>query len=255
MGKTIDKILLSIFLSTILFVLFFSLTKSLWLGTLCALFGIGFFYLALRLIHPKTPKDALSKRDFIRFVLLNGNAELKKRVENSFSESNVSEADGHTVLENGKESSLIYYAYKFGALSEEDVAKAYRIAQAHSLKRIYVLTNHSERKALAVTEYIPQRLTIIGASTLYKYLLKRGAIPAKSAFLRKKNRIANFFRVALSGGNVKYYCIAGLSTSLLSLLSPFRLYYIAFSFLNLLLAILSLANREGNVGDCDIFKD
>ncbi|MBP5404688.1 MAG: hypothetical protein J6Y74_01910 [Clostridia bacterium] len=255
MGKTIDKILLSILLSTLLFVLFFTLTKSLVIGTLCALLGIGIIYLALKLIRPRTPKDKLSKRDFIRFVLLNGNSELKERVENSFPNMSISTAEGQTLLENQGEKSLIYYAYKFGALSEEDIAKAYRIARGYSLERIYVLTNHSERKALAVTEYIPQRVTIIGASTLYKYLLKRGGIPSKSVFFRKKNRIANFFRVALSGSNVKYYCIAGLSTSMLALLSPLRIYYLAFSFLNLLLAILSLANKEGNVGDRDLFKE
>lgn len=255
MGKTIDKVLLSILFSSLLFVLFFTLTKSLWIGTICALLGIGIFYLALKLIHPKTPKDKLSKRDFIRYVLLNGNSELKKRVEKSFRDAVISDADGNTVLEKNKEKSLIYYAYKFGALSEEDIAKAYRIARCHALEKIYILTNHSERKALAVTEYIPQKVTIIGASTLYKYLLKRDAIPLKSVFLRKKNRMANFLRVAISGANVKYYCIAGLSTSLLSLLSPLRIYYMAFSFFNLFLAIISLANRERNAGECDIFKE
>lgn len=255
MGKTVDKILLSILFSTLLFVLFFTLTKSLWVGAICALLTIGIFYLFLKIIHPKTPKDRLSKRDFIRYVLLNGNSELKERVENSFKDALISDAEGNTVLEKNKEKSLLYYAYKFGALSEEDIAKAYRIARSHSLEKIYVLTNHSERKALAVTEYIPQKVTIIGASTLYKYLLKRGEIPSKSVFLRKKKRVANFFRVAVSGANVKYYCIAGLSTSLLSLLSPLRIYYMAFSFFNLFLAIISLANSERNAGECDIFKE
>ena len=255
MGKTVDRVLLILLAASVFFALFFSLTKSLVLSLLCSFLTIGILFFASKCIKPKTPKDLLSKRDFIRYVLLNGNNCLKTLVESSFSEKESPiDREGNTIIEGSEGRALIYYAYKFGSLSEEDIAKAYRIARDANAQKIYALTNHAERKALAVTEYIPQTCTIVGASTLYKYLLKRSLIPPKSVFMRKKSRTANLFRAALDRGNVKYYCIAGLSTSLLSLLSPLKTYYMIFSFLNLALAIVSLIFSEKNCGECEIFK-
>ena len=98
----------------------------------------------------------------------------KELVEKSFGEKReIADADGHTLL-RGEETTLIYYAYKFGTLSEEDVAKSYRLAEKYRCDAIYALTNHSERKALAVTEYVPQRFSVVGAHTVYKYLMKKG---------------------------------------------------------------------------------
>ena len=238
-----------------LFVLFYTIMDSLFQATFASLLALCSIALVMKLIRPRSSNDRLSLRDFIRYILLNGNKVLKEMVERSFpKDTQLLDADGNTVVSDQNERYLLYYAFKFGALSEEDVAKCYRLAKQYEAKGIYALTNHSERKALAVTEYIPQRFSIISASTLYRYLSKRGLIPSKTVFMRKKTKILNFLHVIVNGSNVKYYLICSASASLISIITPFRIYYLVFAFLNLLLAVLSLVFSEKNAGNCELFK-
>ena len=255
MGKTFDKIGISLIAAILSFLLFYRLTDSLLAGAICAVLALSFFTLLLRLLRPRAPKDRLSKKNFVRYILLKGNGRLKTLVEMSFDEKQmIADAEGNTLL-RGEENTLIYYAYKFGSLSEEDVAKSYRLAEKHDCRAIYALTNHLDRKAIAVTEYIPQRFTVIGAATLYKYLLKKGLIPPKERMERKGGKVSNFFKTALNGSNAKYYIWAGLSTALLALFTPITTYYILFSFLNLALATGCLLVSEKNDGKNGLFKE
>ena len=255
MGKTIDKFLLSFLSAVIIFVLFYTVTDSLIIGTLTTILALFCIWFISNTIRPRAPKDRLSLRDYIRYVLLNGNNVLKKAIELSFPDGTLTEdADGHTLITTSNGRYLIYYAYKFGSLSEEDVAKGYRLATRFCADSIYALTNHSERKALAVTEYIPQRFSIVGARTIYKYLAKRNLIPSKSVFQRKKTKITDVFRVIINVSNIRYYLLCGLSAALISIITPLRVYYLVFAFLNLLLAVLSLVYSEKNTGNCEIFR-
>jgi len=255
MGKTIDKALISIIADILLFVLFFTLSKSLWIAVACTLFSVGILFFASKLIHPKTPRDRLSKKDFVRYILLNGNAKLQEIVEFSLADKGaLTSGEGNSVISIGNKKILLYYIYKFGTLSEEDVAKCYRLAVKSGASTIYALTYRTERKALAITEYIPQKFIIVGAGTLYKYLAKRSLLPAKSEFKKEKVRIANFLGAALDASNVKYYILGGLTTSLIALFTPFKAYYLAFAFVNLILAVLSLVFSEKNAGECDLFR-
>lgn len=255
MGKTFDKIGISLIAAILSFLLFYRLTDSILAGAISAALALSFFTLLFRAIRPRAPKDRLSKKNFIRHILLRGNRRLKELVEKSFDgRFEIEEADGNTLL-RGEENTLIYYAYKFGSLSEEDVAKSYRLADKHRCEAIYALTNHLDRKAIAVTEYIPQKFTVIGASSLYKYLLKKGLIPPKEAMGRKSGKVSNIFKTALNGKNAKYYIWAGLSTALLALFTPITAYYIVFSFLNLALAAGCLLLSEKSEGKDGLFKE
>ena len=255
MGKTFDKVGVSLIVALLSFLLFRRLTDSLLLGVISSLLLVGTIGAFLAFVRPRAPKRFLSKRNFVRYVLLNGSDVLREIVENSFGEgTKIDRIDGHTVL-TGEEKVLIYYAYKFGSLSEEDVAKSYRLAQKEGCAAIYALTAHLDRKAIAVSEYVPQVFTVIGANTLYKYLLKRGLVPPKEALEKKKGKAIKLFRTALNAANTKYYVWAGLSTALLALFMPITTYYIVFAFLNLALAVASLALSERNEGRNGLFKE
>ena len=256
MGKTFDKAGASLLLLLLSFLLFFRLTRSLITSAIAALLLLVTIGLFLRLLHPRSPKALLSKRNFIRYILLNGTSALKKTVVGALSERyRLEDVGEHTLLICGEERILVYYAYKFGSLSEEDVAKSYRIATANSCGAIYALTNHLDRKALAVAEYIPQKLTVINATTLYKFLLKKGLIPKKEALPRKSGKAIGFFKTALKAENAKFYVWAGLTTALLALFTPITTYYIVFSFLNLALAVATIALSERSDGVDRLFKE
>ena len=256
MGKAFDKVGISLIAALLSFLIFFQVTQSIILGAICAILSIAILSLILALFRPRTPKNVLTKRSFIRYVLLNGVTVLKTIVENSFSgQYPITTIGDHTIIEKEHKLVLIYYVYKFGSLSEEDVAKSYRLALANAIDEIYVITNHLDRKALAIAEYIPQNLTIINASTLYKYLLKKKLIPQKSAFKKKSGKGLVFLKSALKSDNIKYYVWAGLSTALLALLTPITTYYIVFSFVNLGLAIASMLLSERSEGQDRLFKN
>ena len=256
MGKTLDKVGLSLILLLLSFLLFYRLTGSVLTSIFAALLLIAAVILFLAVIHPRAPKDKLSKRNFIRYVLLNGNAVLKDIVKQSLAQGyEIKEAGEHSVLTAGDERVLIYYAFKFGSLSEEDVAKSYRIAQQEGCSVIYALTSHLDRKALAVAEYIPQRFTVVNATTLYKYLSKRNLIPKKEALPRKSGKALGFFRSALKRDHAKYYIWAGLTTALLALFTPITTFYIVFSFINLALATTTMVLSERSDGKDRLFRE
>ena len=255
MGKTIDKIGVAMIAALLSFLFFFRLTGSIAIGAICSILLGATLTLLFRILCPRGPKHLLSKRNYIRYVLLNGNAVLKQAVEASFAgRYECEQADGHTVVV-GETRSLIYYTYKFGSLSEEDVAKSYRLAQRTDCEAIYALTNHLDRKAIAVAEYIPQRFTVIGVSTIYKYLLKKGLIPQKEAMQRKKGKRLSFLKSALDARNAKYFIWAGLCTALLALFTPVTTYYIVFSFLDLAIAIACVTLSEKTQGKGGLFKE
>ena len=152
----------------------------------------------LSLLRPRAPKDVLSKRNFIRYVLLWGNGVLRQAVHTALAgKYDATEVGDHTLLTRGEERILVYYAYKFGSLSEDDVAKSFRLAEKHGCESIYALTNHLDRKAMAVAEYVKQRFSVINASTLYKFLLKNGLIPKKEALRRKSGKASDLLKTFL----------------------------------------------------------
>lgn len=254
MGKTFDKVGVSLIAAMLFFLLFMRVTHSIAMGVICALLSVIVLASFFALLRPRAPKHLLSKKNFVRYILLKGTGELKSLVEKSFEEKYpVKDADGHTLL-CGKSPALLYYAYKFGSLSEEDVAKSYRLAEKHGCPAIYALTNHLDRKAIAVTEYIPQKFTVISATTLYKYLLKKSLIPPKEALEKKSGKVSKFLKTALNAGNTKYYIWAGLSTALLALFTPITTYYILFAFVNLALAVACLLFSEKSEGNDELFK-
>ena len=238
------------------FLLFFRVTRSLFISAVAAFLLLATLLLFLRLIRPRSPKDLLSKRNFIRYVLLNGNGVLKATVENSLSDKyEATDLGEHTLLSYGDKKILVYYAYKFGSLSEEDVAKSFRIAKKCGAEKIYALTNHLDRKAMAVAEYIPQSFSVINATTLYKFLLKKGLIPKKEALRRKSGKAFDFLKTVLKSENAKYYVWAGLTTALLALFTPITTYYVAFAFLNLALAVATIFLSERGDGENGLFRE
>ena len=256
MGKTLDKVGLSLILLLLSFLLFYRLTDSVVTSVIAALLLLTVVILFLALIHPRAPKDKLSKRNFIRYVLLHGNDVLKEMVKKALSDAyETQDAGEHTVITASEERMLIYYAFKFGSLAEEDVAKSYRIAEKEGCSVIYALTSHLDRKALAVAEYIPQRFTVVNATTLYKYLSKRDLIPKKEALPRKSGKAMGLFRSALKRDHAKYYIWAGLTTALLALFTPITTFYIVFSFINLVLATATLILSERSEGKNGLFKE
>lgn len=256
MGKTFDKAGASLLLFVLCFLLFFRVTRSILVSLVCAALLLSTVLLFLRLIRPRSPKGLLNKRNFIRYVLLNGNGALKVLVEKSLTEKfDLKDLGEHTLLSWKDKTVLIYYAYKFGSLSEEDVAKSYRLARVNGAETIYALTNHLDRKALAVTEYIPQKFNVTSTATLYKYLLKKGLIPNKDALRRKSGKATDLLKTVLKAGNAKYYVWAGLTTALLAMFTPITAYYLAFSFVNLALALLTIFLSERSEGENELFRE
>ena len=255
MGKIFDKIILSALAALVLFLGFHFFTGSYAISTALSLLTLAIFLLLSNRKKTFAPSRFLSKRDFIRSVLLNGNEYLKALVERALaSDHTIEETRSGTILKKDGRKALVCYAYKFGSLSEEDVAKCYRLAKSAGADEIYALTNHTERKALAVTAYIPQRFTIIGAGTIYKYLMKKRLIPEKTKGKTERKKAGVLLRSALTASNAKYFVFAGFSTALVALLTPFAVYYIAFAFLDLILASLSLILSEKDAGKNDLFS-
>lgn len=253
MGKSIDKAIIILLSIITAFLLFSYIADSYFTGIICTALLACIVSIFIVKNQKRSPKDSISKREFVRRILLEGNGYLTDIFSHCIGNSYTIVKDGDSLILTAENKSiLIYPAYKFGSLSEEDIAKSYRIAVKHNSDKIFVLTNHTERKALAISEYIPQKISIISVKTLYGFLAKKELLPQKT-INNKKRKIGIILKECISYSNIKFFLFAAFSTAFVAFFTPFKLYYIIFACINVLLAFLTLLFAGKGQNERDFF--
>ncbi len=237
MKNFFDKALLIIVLSLLIFLLSSYISGSYIAGlAVLSLSALIYFFLIKTIRFKKS--QAYDKKEYMRHMLLEGKEYVNeglRRVFASFYETTLI-SEGVT-LKLGERKILIYNGLKFGALSEEDVASAYRAARRENIEEIYFLFNSADRRAFALANSIEQKIHLMPFKVFFKLAERANALPALSK-IKKPRRWGLIFKSAISYINIKYFLFAAFSTAILSLLTPLRVYYIIFSSINVVLAIV-----------------
>jgi hypothetical protein len=237
MKSFFDKALLTVAVSLLIFLLSSYISGSFIAGLLSLTLSALIFFFLHKTVRFKKP-EILSKKDFMRLLLLEGRDYVTETMRRVFSVFYDTEAikEGITV-KIGDKIILVYNGFKFGALSEEDVAASYRAAKQENIDEIYFFYNTADRRAFALANFIEQKIHLMPFKIFYKLAERAKALPLPSK-IKKPRRWGLIFKSAVSYVNIKYFLFASFSTALLSLFTPLRVYYLIFSAVNVLLAII-----------------
>ncbi len=139
---------------------------------------------------------------------------------------------------------LVICNYKFSPTGCEDVAKIYRENESAAKKEIFVLGRAPAKNTLILANELPVKITFFSSRKLRRILIDHNALPRpiekKNATIRPRRKEA--FSKAFDASRVKYYFFFSGIFALYGLLNIYRVWYLMFSGLMLILALLCLVS-------------
>lgn len=159
---------------------------------------------------------------------------------------------------------VIISAYKFTRLTIGDMGEICKLAERYRDKRVYVLARGIDRRAYSIVQLENVKFSLIKIKTIYKFLLRHGALPDLKP-IKNKFSMRALLDAVLCRANFKSYAFSGAILILVSFITPLRIYYIVFGSISLLIAILTLtplgngtvtspkavSDLENAINDCD----
>lgn len=233
--KQSDVILLSIMISVLLSCIFAYLSNSWTVGIIAI---IVFFVLSCgALLLIKKRDKGLKKDDFLNNLLLMGKDESDKYLRKLYPDLIQSEA---RFLSQDR---LISNCVKYSALGEEDVASNYRYAKKVNAKEIIIFTHNADKRALNLAYRLDIPTKIINFKNFYKMLKKDNLLPPTNNVLLKRRSLKSVI-TGLAYIPIKYFAFSCISTAIMSLFVPLKLYYLIFSAINALIGIGAFAIQQ-----------
>ncbi len=138
---------------------------------------------------------------------------------------------------------LYFCAFKFSDCSKDDIASAFRIAEASQLDKIVFITKSISRDAALLASGLPVSFTFVRNIDLYKKLKANHALPELIKMNKPVNHgfeFKNFVTQAFSASNTKYYVFSGVLLGIMCFITPMKLYYIIMSSFMMLMAMLTV---------------
>lgn len=166
---------------------------------------------------------------------LKGNEYIINLLKSILKSADIDSGSNYILLKN----SIIIACFKFGTLNISDVANVCNTALKFDKRRIFVITRGVDRRAYAVVQMQNVKLEAVKIRAVYKFLQKHGALPDLKP-LKKRFSLRALVEAALSRSNFKSYAFSGIVLTLVSFITPLKIYYICVGSALLVLALLTL---------------
>lgn len=228
--KKSDVIILSIMIS-VLFASILAYFSNSWLVAILSL--IFFLILFISLFLLKKNKTAnISRDDFINNLLLLGKDKSTEYIKMLFND--IQPFEDKFVCENA----LISNNIKYSGLSEEDIAVCYRKAIQNNFYKIIIFCYYADKKAMSLAYRLSVPTVVYSSKKLYNMLRSKKFLPSKEIAVLKKKGIKTILN-QFAFIPVKYFAFSSMSSAFLSLIIPFKLYYLIFACINAVLGIIA----------------
>ncbi len=235
--KKSDKFVMAMILFLLTFALFSFLLDN---YIISALIGGGIGILFLFIERLMKPRDNISLDEFAKRILLLGKEEsdvLIEKLNKSAFKSEYGYRVGNSILLN---------RLKYSPLSEEDVASAYRLALKEKAEKVTIYCLRVDKKAILLINELLVKIQTISVKKLYSQLKKESLLPDKAPKMKKKG--IKGLIVGLYYIPSKHFLFVGIALAILSLISPIRLYYLIFAFINTTIGlIIEILKRKSTV--------
>lgn len=197
--------------------------------TLTLIAVITFRYIRLKLGKPYT-YDRLALEFGIR-----GNEYIVSLLKSVIKNPDIRTGANFILLER----SIIISNFRFSSLGIGDVGAAATLAKKYDRRKIFLVAKSVDRRAYTVAQLEGVKLDLVRVKTIYTLLKKHGALPDLK-LVKEKFSLKGALQIALSRANFKSYAFSGVLLTLVSFITPLKIYYITVGSLSLLLALLTL---------------
>lgn len=185
------------------------------------------FLLSVNLIKPK---NNITVDEFAKRILLLGKEESDKLIE-KLNPTALKKDFGYI-----SDDLIILNKVKYSPLSEEDVASAYRIAIKEGASEVLLYCLRVDKKALFLINELLIKIKPISIKKMYSSLKKISALPDKPPKIKRKG--IKGLIVGLCYIPSKHFLLISVVLSLMSLVSPIKLYYLIFAFIDALIGLV-----------------
>lgn len=227
--KKSDVVILSLMISVLLASILAYFSNSWLIAVLSLIFFLVLFISAFLL--KKNRSSNISRDDFVNNILLLGK-------EKSFEYINLLYPNMQTLDDKYIHGDcLISNNIKYSGLGEEEIAICYRKAKQENLKKIVIFCYFADKKAMSLAYRLSIPTVVYSSKKLYNLLKSKDLLPSKENAILKKKGIKTIFS-QLAFIPVKYFAFSSMSSAFLSLIIPFKLYYLIFACINAIIGIV-----------------
>lgn len=228
--KFIDYIVLRIIVFVLAFVITSLYIDNLWLSVAIAATVTLLASLLLDLITGGRHRRAYAA--YADSLIFGGNSAVMAEVE-KVTGLKGDITDNYLFAEN----KLVINAVKFGNVTGDEIIRYYRLQNKLNAEETYIIARHLDRKAMSVLNSVDASIIYIPLKRVY-HLSK----PEKTQNTKRRRRkISDAFRYALSRSNATKYLFTALVLGVMSIFTPLKTYYLVLSGVTALLAVLSLS--------------
>lgn len=220
-------------------------TKNTLLSLLSALLIFSVIRMGLFALKSGRLKNReMSVNDMCFYLALKGKSAVTAIFESTIPATKIIGVNSPFILvnEDGNKS-LLFINYKYGKTLPDEIALSYRKAKDVDAKKIYVLSERTERNVMVMTSRLDVEYSFPSKRSVRKYLIIHNALPApieKKKKSRIKLSIPDLLAAIFDRGRIKYYLFTSCVLILLSFFTPLKLYYLILSSVPAILAIISL---------------
>lgn len=248
MAKTIDLIFLaiSVFMLTLVWT-----NLYLNIGLAITISIVAAFVATFSVIYFKRQKSKPYGTDRLALELsLKGNAYLVEILK-SILKNTVFESGSNWIL---LKNALIIANFRFTPVGLNDVANVYSLAVEKDRKQVFLLCRGVDRKAVHLLETRDIKLNVVKIKGIYNFLMRNSALPDLD---KKKNKFSakEICTSLLARSNMKNYFFSGVVLISVAFFTPYKIYYLIFGSISLVLAILTLTPLgNGEFGTTSAFN-
>ena len=239
MSRTIDYISATVLVLLITLVWSFFLFSN-FIGAL--IFSVCFTAIAIftiRYVSKKKNKPYSCDRLELEFCI-KGNEYVINLLKSAIKNDKIENCCNYILLENA----VIIANYKFSSIGISDMCGVCNLTKKLGRNDVFLICKGIERKAYQIADIEKIKVRPVKIKAVYKFLKKHDALPDLKE-TKAKFSITAVFQKVLARQNFKNYAFSGTILTLVAFITPFKIYYIVFGSISLLLALLCLTPLGG----------
>ncbi len=241
MSKLFDFILSRLFMFGFFVVVLLAFVPVIWYNL--AISAIATILVSLILKVAKLgSKKRISYKAFELYCITEGADYILSTLALAMPSYHFTQGEG-VLLGNNKDKSIaLLPMIKFGSVGNDEVLKLHAKAVSLGVTVLYFIAREIDRKSQLIMHNYSKEVVFVPLSVVYKMLKAKKMLPSITSAEREKRSITSeIFNVIFARVNIKRFLFVAVVLYLMSLLIPFKTYYITLGSINVVLAIICIA--------------
>ena len=234
-------VLLTTFL--IAFVILNSYFNKTFAFIMALLIGVVIFLFLYFLLIRKNSAKLLKKQEeknmenVLCQLAMNSKSQNTVLFERAFTKLNISYVKRKEGIFLTDSKALVLLEFRFDGFSKADVVRAYNKIDKN--EKVYILSNNFSQEIRDFAERFNKKVVLISNKNVYNFLVKADSLPKITLVLEKaKTPIKLILKEFFTKKRARGYFAVGLVTLLFSLVVPFKVYYVVFGSILLLISLV-----------------